>query len=82
MKRFSLAIAVASLSLLGLSACATMDEDYYASSSPQVDSSRLVIDTKQVALIEAINRRQGSRVIWINMPTKRVSIDSSGPDRN
>jgi hypothetical protein len=57
--------AVLSLSLVGLTACASMDDDS-ASLSPQ--ATPMTSDQLYMAQVEKIARRRGIEVVWVNPP--------------
>ncbi|MGQ4583052.1 hypothetical protein [Lysobacter sp. F60174L2] len=64
-------IFVVSLSVAGLAACASMDEQS-ASIAPQ--SSSIGVDGAYVGRVEEIARRRGIEVMWVNPPTERQLI--------
>lgn len=64
MNRLSRVLAV-SLSVAGLAACASMDEQS-ARVSPQ--SATLDRDAAYVGRVEQIARRRGIEVVWVNPP--------------
>lgn len=64
MNRFSRA-AVLSLSILGLAACATTD-DQSMSADPQ--SSTIGPDREYMSVVEQMALRRGIEVMWVNPP--------------
>lgn len=63
--------AVLSLAALGLSACAGMHERPGSSyAPPQRAPSIMDEDDAYVARVEAIARRRGIDVVWVNLPRK------------
>lgn len=58
-------VAVLSLSVVGLGACATTDQT--ARVSP--DTRTIVTDEAYVGAVEQIARRRGLEVMWVNPPT-------------
>lgn len=73
----STGIMVVSLLTLGLSACASMDEDYYSSSSQDGPATKTVVNHAYVARVEEINRQRGNTLVWVNLPTKRITVEST-----
>lgn len=71
----SLRIAVASLAVLGLAGCASMDEQSSSRISPQRTTAAVVPDDEYVARIESAARSRNLDVHWINVPKKRVQRD-------
>jgi hypothetical protein len=61
----SFRFAILSLSLAGLAACATTD-DQSTSRVPQ--SERLTPDELYIARVEQIARRRGIEVVWVHPP--------------
>lgn len=57
---------------LGLSACATTSEDT-ARTAPPREPSILDPDEAYIARVEAIARRRGIEVQWVNAPRKTAS---------
>lgn len=73
--------AVLSLSALGLSACAGMHERSGSSYvPPQRSPSVIEEDHAYVSKVEAMARRRGIDVVWINPPRKQVSKIASNTD--
>ena len=66
--------AVLPLSLLGLAACAsTQQKSDAAFIAPQRAPSLMDADQTYVARVEAIARRRGVEVVWVNTPRKPVA---------
>jgi hypothetical protein len=70
----SLRSAFASLAVLVLAGCTSMDERS-SQVAPQRAPSALDTDREYVAKVEAIARRRNMDVVWVNMPRKRVRHD-------
>lgn len=70
-----LRIAVASLAVLGLAGCTSMDERSSGRIAPQSSPGTIVTDDDYVAHVEAIARRRGIDVVWVNMPNRRARDD-------
>lgn len=69
----SLRIAVLSLSVLGLSACAGMHEKSdSAFVAPQRAPSIMDNDEAYMAAVERIARRRGIEVVWVNLPRRQL----------
>ncbi len=66
-----LRVAVASFGLLLLSACASTQKTAYGDAPPQTRES-VVADERYVAMVENIAKQRGTRVMWVNIPRKRV----------
>ena len=72
----TLCTAVVALSLLGLSACASMDERDTALAPPSAaDSPTIHTDAVYVATVEQLARKRGVRVEWVNPPRVHASQD-------
>ncbi|HLU13356.1 MAG TPA: hypothetical protein VKZ64_05295 [Arenimonas sp.] len=67
MKAVTLAFAV--VCILALTACASTSSPYAQRLGP---SPKAEMDTEYMARVEAANRQVGSRVVWVNPPTKPV----------
>lgn len=66
--------AVLSLSVLGLAACAAMDQKSGAAFvAPPRAASVMDSDEAYMAAVERIARRRGIEVVWINVPRKPVA---------
>jgi len=74
----SLRFAVLALSVLGLSACATMDEESTGHAPPPRAPSLMDTDEAYVAQVERIARRRGIEVQWVNLPRKQVVATHDG----
>ena len=75
----SLGIAVVSLAVVALGACASMDEKASAAPAPQemlVSSDRLDVDHEYMARVESIARRRGIGVTWVHPPYKKVRAEN------
>lgn len=68
MKAF-LSFTVVSLALLLLTACASTGTAY--EKAPAQHES-VVTDNAYVAVVERIAKQRGTRVVWVNPPSKRV----------
>jgi hypothetical protein len=68
----SLRMAVLSLSVLGLSACAGMEARSTYVPEPQ-EPSIMDQDAAYIARVERIARQRGIEVQWVNPPTKSAS---------
>lgn len=67
-----LRIAVASLAVLMLAGCASMDERSSSRVAPQRTGTVIDTDADYVARVEAVARRRGIEVVWVNTPKKRI----------
>lgn len=70
-----LRVAVLSLSVLGLAACASSQEgSAYVEPARVMNPGEVRIerDAEYVAYVERVARRRGIYVQWVNVPTKRV----------
>ncbi|MFD0740424.1 hypothetical protein ACFQZQ_14155 [Lysobacter koreensis] len=66
-------IAVLSLSVLGLAACAGMHEKSdSAFVAPQRAPSIMDNDEAYMAAVERIARRRGIEIVWVNVPRKQL----------
>jgi hypothetical protein len=66
--------AALSLSALGLSACAGMHERSDSSYVPPQRAPSIMDDDQEyVARVEAIARRRGIDVVWVQVPRKQVA---------
>lgn len=78
----SLRVAVLSLFVLGLAACAgTPSKPTYAGT--QVSNQRVAAmsaDDRYVAAVERIARRRGIGVVWVNPPDRRKLISEATPE--
>jgi len=76
----SLRVAVLSLAVVALGACASMDERTSAAPAAQaemlVSSDRLDVDHEYVARVETIARRRGIGVTWVHPPYKKVRAEN------
>lgn len=62
------------LSLLGLAACAGMQQKSDAAFvAPQRAPSLLDVDESYMARVEAIARRRGVEVVWVHTPRRPVA---------
>ncbi len=68
-------IALISLAVAGLSACASMD-DGRASLSP--DTRTIGPDEAYMSRVETIARRRGIDVTWVNPPVREETLVASG----
>lgn len=75
----SLRMAVLSLAVLGLSACAGM-ETKSASAEPR-EPSLIDPDSDYISRVEEIARRRGVEVNWVNPPTLSERQVAHQPDR-
>lgn len=68
-------IAVLTLSVAGLSACASSQESTAYVPARTVESSPepILTDDAYVAHVERVARRRGIYLQWVNLPTKRAS---------
>lgn len=66
-----LKLSALSLIPLALGACATTKEAAYQAPPPKPGS--IVTDAEYVAYVEAVARRRGIGVQWVNLPTRRVA---------
>lgn len=66
----STALALLSLSLIGLAGCASMGEQAARAAPQPVSQTKLLADADQVYVtrIERIARRRGIEVVWVNPP--------------
>lgn len=69
-----LRIATLSFGLALLAGCAST-KTAYRDAPPQqrIAGSTIVVDDHYVALVENIAKQRGTRVMWVNKPTKRVN---------
>jgi len=72
----SVRMAVLSLSILGLAACASMEERSTYVPSPEPDSI-MDNDEAYMAAVERIARRRGIDLVWVNPPRKQVASTDS-----
>ena len=75
----SLRMAVLSLAVLGLSACAGMETK--TASTDTRDPSIIDQDTDYISRVEEIARRRGVEVNWVNPPTMSERQIAHQPDR-
>lgn len=76
----SVRMAVLSLAVLGLSACAGMETR--SANAPQREPSLIDQDSDYVGYVEEVARRRGVEVNWVNPPTKReLDLAAHKPDR-
>lgn len=68
----SVRLAVMSAAVLGLAACATTEEATSYVPAHKVQSTRLQSDAAYMARVEAIARRRGIDLTWVNPPKKIV----------
>jgi len=72
-----LRIAIVSLTMYGLAACATTDERSSLRQAPEPQtpqaSAPFAVDGDYVSRVEAVARRRGIHVQWINAPKKRLA---------
>lgn len=62
------------LTLLGLAGCAGMQQKSVAAYvAPQRAPSLMDVDQAYVARVEAIARRRGIGVVWVNSPSRPVA---------
>lgn len=74
----SLRLAVLSLSVLGLAACASTQQPTAYVEPAQVvkpQEGRIVRDEAYIAYVERTARRRGIYVQWVNPPNKRVTSE-------
>jgi outer membrane lipoprotein SlyB len=69
-----LRMAFASLAVLGLAGCASMDERS-GRVTPQRASPAFGNDAEYITQVEAVARRRYMDVVWVNPPKKRVRRD-------
>lgn len=69
----SLRSAVLLLPVLGLAACAGMQERSSAAFVPPQRAPSIMDDELYIARVEQIARRRGIEVVWVNLPRKRVA---------
>lgn len=70
----SLRMAVLSVSLLGLAACATTGEETaYNAPAVEAPQTRLDNDEAYMARVEAYARRRGIDLTWVNPPRRIVA---------
>ncbi|MDQ3205809.1 MAG: hypothetical protein M3Q40_04760 [Pseudomonadota bacterium] len=67
-------IALVSLVVAGLSACASTDDRaMYSTPAPApAPASSIDADAAYIAYVERIARRRGIDVVWVNIPRKKV----------
>lgn len=65
-----------SVALIG---CASTD-DQSASYAGSGEPLALTADEAYVSYVETIANRRGTRVVWVNVPTKDLHSDSAGRD--
>ncbi|KAA2285762.1 hypothetical protein [Arenimonas fontis] len=70
-------LALAAVSILALTACVSTSSTYAQRLGP---APRVQYDTEYMAKVEAANRQVGSRVVWINPPTKPVEEEVASAD--
>lgn len=69
-------MAVLAASVLGLAACATTGEQTATGHTPVQQQARTVeTDTEYMARVEAVARRRGIGLTWVNPPRKIVAKD-------
>lgn len=68
-------MAVISMSLLGLSACATTSETASRAPARDLQETRMSNDEAYMAQVEAIARRRGIDLTWVNPPRTIVAKD-------
>ena len=68
-------LAVLSLSILGLSGCASMHDAMATAPAPARSHAPMQPDDVYMAKIEREAHRMGTAVEWINPPMKRVPDD-------
>ncbi len=71
MKALSSSLLLAAPLLL-LSGCASTQKTAYGD-APAHSTETIVEDGRYVALVEAIAKQRGTRVVWVNRPKKRVA---------
>ena len=70
-----LRVVALSLAVMGLAACASMD-DQSARVSPQV--APISADQAYMARVEELARRRGLEVMWVNPPTIHQNLVATG----
>lgn len=65
-------IFVVSLSVAGLAACASMDEQSAGVAPPS--STTIDVDDAYVGRVEQIARRRGIEIMWVNPPTTDTQL--------
>lgn len=71
----SVRMAVLSLSILGLAACASMEEKSTYVPPPKADSI-MDNDEAYMVAVERIARRRGIDLVWVNPPRKQVASNT------
>ena len=71
--KVSVRMAVLSASVLGLAACASTGETTSYTPAPKVQQTTLENDEAYMAKVEAIARRRGLGLTWVNPPRKIVA---------
>ncbi|HEY5971075.1 MAG TPA: hypothetical protein VIT22_03730 [Pseudoxanthomonas sp.] len=73
-----LKIAIVSLGLLLLSACASTQKTAYGGTP--IQNEKMVTDLTYMAMVENIARQRGTKVMWVNAPKKRVVEVAANPE--
>ena len=58
--------------IAGLASCATTESAGYRAADAPAGQSKSAVNTEYVAAVEAMARRSGVEVHWVNTPKKRV----------
>ena len=75
-------VAVLSLSVLGLAACAgTQSRSSYAEPAAMAPASAPALsrDDRYIATVERIARRRGIGVVWVNPPNRERAVAEQVP---
>ncbi len=70
MKTFA-SIAAISLSALLATGCAT-DGNRYSKTVEPAQPGKVVVNGRYVDVVERMARQRGTRVVWVNKPTRRI----------
>lgn len=75
----SLRLALVLLSGVGLSACASMDEQssYMAPPDASASSSSIQEDAEYIAYVERMARIRGVEVVWVHVPYEKTGDEES-----
>lgn len=65
-------VSLTTLALGTLLATGCATDGAYSKSAP-ARPGEIVVDGRYVAVVENIAKQRGTRVVWVNKPTKRVS---------
>ncbi|GAB3336999.1 hypothetical protein [Marilutibacter aestuarii] len=72
-----LRLALLSLPLLGLSACASAPAQRTAPAPERSSSNAMAIDEEYVAYVERVARRRGISVTWVHQPRPQLPRTST-----